>query len=270
MSTILLLGTLTGILLAVGWLLGGPFGILLALILAGVINIGSFWYSDRLVLRLYKAREFKNERVEKMIEYLAFEAKIPTPRIFLVKSTILNAFATGRSPRNAVIAVTEGLLELEDEELQGVLAHEISHIRNRDMLVSTLAATLAGAIAFIAQITYFSMFFGNSRQQSFLPLIVIMVFAPLAAFFVRLAVSRSREFKADWTGALLTKNPEALASALRKISAHANAHPVKGASATSHLWIVNPFKKDWFNALFSTHPPIEKRVERLEVIKSIM
>ncbi|MBL7160683.1 MAG: M48 family metalloprotease [Candidatus Aenigmarchaeota archaeon] len=268
MSIILLLGTLTGILLAVGWLIAGPLGTLAALIIAIVINIGTYMYSDRLVLKMYRAEPFENEKVQRMLSYLADEAKIPTPRLFIIKSPILNAFATGRSPRNAVVAVTEGLLALEEDELQGVLAHEIAHIKNRDMLVSALAATIAGAIAYVAHIGYFSLFFGNSQEKSPLSLIFIIIFAPLAAFLVRLAVSRSREFGADWTGALLTKKPEALASALRKISTTAREHPIQGSVATSHLWIVNPFKQDWFTSLFSTHPPLEKRIERLEIIRS--
>jgi len=266
-NTILLLGTLTGILLGVGWFVGGAFGLIFGLSFAIIINATSYWYSDRLILKLYKAQPFENQKLQSMIKNLSHEAKIPQPRLYLIKSSIMNAMATGRNPSNAVIAVTEGLLTLEEKEIEGVLAHEIAHIKNNDMLISTMAATMAGAIAFIAQIGYFSMFFGNNRQNSILPLIAIIIFAPLAALLVRLAVNRSREFKADWTGALLSKNPEALASALRKISITARDHPIKGSSATSHLWIVNPFKTDWFNSLFSTHPPIEKRVERLEVLR---
>jgi heat shock protein HtpX len=269
MSTILLLGTLTGILLAVGWLLAGPWGVLAALAAAAAVNAASYWYSDRFVLKLYKAEPYESKRIRKMLRHLSHEAGIPEPRLFLVKSPAPNAFATGRNPRNAAIAVTEGLLGLEDEELEGVLAHEVSHIKNRDMLVSSMAATIGGAVSYAAQIGYFSLF-GDSREHgSVLPLILILVFAPLAAFLVRLAVSRSREFKADWTGSLLTKNPEALASALRKISAQGEK-TLQGSAATSHIWFVNPFREDWFNSLFSTHPPLEKRIERLEIVREAL
>jgi heat shock protein HtpX len=266
-NTLVMLGTLTVILLAVGWLIGGIVGMGVALALAIVINFVSFWYSDKLVLKLYKAQPLDNDKIKKKVNHLAKEAKIPTPRLYLVKSRIMNAFAVGRSHKQSAIAVTEGLLELEDDELEGVLAHEVAHIKNRDTLIGVMAATIAGAISFLAQIGYISLFFGGDDrgEGSLFGLILIIVFAPIAALLVRLAISRKREYGADWTGSCLTKKPEALASALRKISQRTRSYPIRGNSATSHLWIVNPFKPDWFTTLFSTHPPVEKRIERLEV-----
>lgn len=268
-NIIILLGTLTGILLGAGWLLGGAIGIAIALGLAVAINGLSYWYADKFVLKLYNAKPFDDPKLGEMLSSICREAKIPVPKLYLVKSPIQNAFATGNH-KQAVVAVTEGLLSLEDDEIEGILAHEVAHIKNRDMLVSTLAAIIAGTVAYIAQIGYFSLFFGNNRNQSMLPMISIIIFAPLAAFLVKLAITRSREYKADWTGALLTKKPEALASALKKISSTADENPIKGSAATAHIWVVNPFKRDWFNALFSTHPPIQKRIERLEIVRSAL
>ncbi|RLJ08547.1 MAG: protease HtpX [Candidatus Aenigmatarchaeota archaeon] len=265
LNTILLLGTLTGILLAVGWFLGGFFGMFFALIFSFIINMFSYWYSDRIVLSMYKAKPLEDEKIRNIVKKLAREAKIPEPKLYLVPSETPNAFATGRNPGHSAIAITKGLLnKLEEKEIEGVLSHEIGHIKNRDMLVSTVAATVAGAVSYLAQIGYFSLFFSDSeREGNLLGLVFIIVFAPLAAFLIRLAISRSREFKADRTGALICKNPEALASALRKISGFVKEHPMRGSAATSHLWIVNPFKEDWFVNLFSTHPPVEERIRRL-------
>ena len=184
-----------------------------------------------------------------------------------MEKKVKNGFAKGRNPKHAAVAVTRGILDLDKKELEGVLAHEISHIKNRDTMISTIAATIAGAISFLAQIGYYSMFFGSGERKgegNILGLIVILIFAPLAAAIVRLAISRGREYKADLTGALITKEPHHLASALRKIHEVAKDYPIKGSAATSHLWFVNPFKGDWFIQMFSTHPPVEKRIARLE------
>jgi len=264
-GTILLFGLLTGIFLGIGYLLGGIFGMGIALILAVVINFISFWYSDRIVLRLYRAKPSQNKKLNEMVAKLSQEAKIPTPRVFVVPSNTPNAFATGRNPKHAALAVTEGLAGLTDEEMEGVLSHEIGHITNRDILVSTVAATLAGAISYIAQIGYFSLYGRDERGAgNIIGLILIVIFAPLAALMIRMAISRSREYRADRYGAVLTKNPKGLASALRKISAIAQQHPMEGGSnATSHLWIVNPFRGNAFTNMFSTHPPMEQRIRRL-------
>ncbi|MFQ5648282.1 MAG: M48 family metalloprotease [Candidatus Aenigmatarchaeota archaeon] len=270
MHTLVLLGTLTAILLAVGWVLGGVLGIGLALVLAIVLNFTSYWYSDRIVLRMYKARPLDNKEIEEAAARLAREAKIPKPRLYQVPTDIPNAFATGRDPQHAVIAVTAGLLNLDKAEIEGVLAHEMAHIRNRDVLVSTMAATIGGAIAFMAQIGYWSLFGATGRrgEGNLMGLILIIIFAPLAAFLVRMAISRKREYGADRFGAVISKRPGALASALRRISERVGMQPLRGNSATSHMWIVNPFHKDWFTHLFASHPPLEKRISRLETMEA--
>jgi heat shock protein HtpX len=267
LHTTMLLGTLTGILMVIGLLVGGVIGMAFALVFAIIINIFSYWYSDRIVLRMYGAALSDRSDLDDMVTRLAHEAKIPKPRIYIIAKEAPNAFATGRNPRHSAIAVTEGLLALDREELEGVLAHEMAHIRNRDVLVSTMAATIGGAIAFLAQIGYWSLFMGGGRrdQGNMLGLLLIIIFAPIAALLVRLAISRTEEYRADRIGALLTKNPKGLSSALRKISSYANHNPMgTGSTASSHMWIVNPFKSDWFTGLFSTHPPLHKRIEHLE------
>lgn len=265
-GTLALLTALTVILLGVGWILGGIIGTGAALVFALIINFVSYWYSDRLVLKMYRAKPFENRELKKIVAEIAHEAEIPEPPLYIVESQVPNAFATGRSPDHAAVAVTRGILELDRDELKGVLAHELSHVKNRDTLISTMAATIAGAVSFLAQIGYYSMFFGGERrgEGSILGLILIVIFAPLAALLVRLAISRGREYKADLTGALITKEPKYLASALRKIDETARGYPLKGSAATAHLWIVNPFHRDWFVSMFSTHPPVEKRIARLE------
>ncbi len=266
LRTITLFGTLTVVLLAIGWFIAGIWGMGIALVFACLINFVSYWYSDRIVLRMYGAEPSEDKELKGMVDKLAEKAKIPKPKVYTVPLEVPNAFATGRNPRNSAVVVTQGLLDLDKEELEGVLAHEISHIKNRDIMVSMLAATLAGAISYIAQIGYWSLFMGGQRrgEGNIIGLILILVFAPLAALLIRFAISRSREFKADWSGALLTKKPQALASALKKISEVAKKKPIGGTAATSHLWIVNPLHRDWFTSLFSTHPPVEVRVRRLE------
>jgi len=267
LHTTMLLGTLTGILLVIGALVGGIWGMTFALALAVAVNVFSYWYSDRIVLRLYGAEPTDRKDLRDIVARVAHEAKVPKPRVYVIRKETPNAFATGRDPRHSAIAVTEGLLELEPDELEGVIAHEMAHIKNRDVLVSTMAATIGGAIAYIAQIGYWSLFLGGNRrdQGNMLGLLLIIIFAPFAALLVRMAISRKEEYRADKIGVLLTKNPHGLASALRKISSSARQQPLKsGSTATAHLWIVNPFKMDWFTGLFSTHPPIQKRIEKLE------
>ncbi len=268
-GTILLFGLLTGIFLGIGYFLGGIFGMGLAFILAIAINFISYWYSDRIVLKIYRAKPSQDAKLNQMVKKLSQEARIPAPRVFVVPSKVPNAFATGRNPKNAALAVTEGLSGLTQDEMEGVLSHELGHIANRDILVSTVAATLAGAISYIAQIGYFSLYGADERGAgSIIGLILIVIFAPLAALMIRMAISRSAEYRADRYGALLTKNPEGLASALRKIEGMAKHQPMAGSSATSHLWIVNPFREGWFTGMFSTHPPIEQRIRRLKAIEN--
>lgn len=272
LRTALMLGLLTGILLAIGFFFAGILGMTIFLILAFVINFAAYWYSDKWVLAMYKAKEAsaKDEpELHKMVEKLAREAKIPKPKICMINSDLPNAFATGRNPKHAAVAVTKGLMKnLDDDEVEGVVAHELAHIKNRDTLTSTVAATVAGAIAWIAQIAWFSLFFGgNKKGGGSLLMLPLLFLAPLAATMIQLAISRAREFKADYTGALVSKKPLGLASALQKISTIAKQHPVRGNAATSHLFIINPFKADSMVKLFSTHPPTEERIKRLKEIK---
>ncbi|HLC39645.1 MAG TPA: zinc metalloprotease HtpX [archaeon] len=271
LRTALLLGLLTGILLVVGYFLAGIAGMTIFLIIAFVINFATYWYSDKIVLRMYRAKEIpksQEPKLHEIVERLSEESKIPKPKIYLVDMPILNAFATGRSPKHAAVAVTSGLLKhLEWDEIEGVLAHELAHVKNRDTLTSTMAATIAGAIAYIAQIAWFSLFFGGGRRQGGNALLLpMLILAPLAATLVQLAISRTREYKADYTGAIISKKPLSLASALEKISHVAQNHPIKGNAATSHLFIINPFKGDSFVSLFSTHPPVSERVKKLKEI----
>lgn len=266
--TTLLLATLTGMFLAIGYLLAGTGGMTIALIMAVLINFVSYWFSDKIVLSMYRARPYENREINKIVENLSKEAGIPKPEVYLIESGIANAFATGRGPGHAALAVTKGLLDnLSHDEIEGVLAHEIAHIKNRDVLVSTMAASIAGAISYIAQMAYWGIL-GSSRERGgnllLLPLIIL---TPIAAMIVQLAISRGREYGADYTGAMITKNPDGLASALEKISEIAKNRPVRGNNATSHMWIVNPFSGDALVSLFSTHPPIEERIERLRKMK---
>ncbi len=264
-NTALLMGVLFAIFLVVGFLIGGTIGMTLAFVLALALNLGTYWFSDRIVLGMYRAKPSDNSRLKAILGGIAREAKIPVPKLYEVDNNVPNAFATGRNTKHSAIAVTKGLLALKDDEIEGVLGHEVSHIKNHDMLVATLAATIGGAVAFLAQIGYFMMFSRNREgQANIIAIVLIAVFAPLAVLLVRLAISRGREYGADRTGALLTKKPRALASALRKISDMSERSPMRGSSATANMWIVNPFRSDWFTGLFSTHPPIQKRIERLE------
>jgi len=264
-NTALLMGVLFAIFLAVGFLLGGAAGMTMAFVLALLLNLASYWFSDRLVLGMYRAKPSSNSKLEAIIAELAKEAKLPMPKLYEVDSSVPNAFATGRNPKHAAVAVTRGLLELDEDEMEGVLAHEISHIKNHDILVATMAATIGGAIAYLAQMGYYMMFAQDRENQgNVIAIVMIAIFAPLAALLVRLAISRGREYGADKNGALLTKKPKALASALRKISESSERKPMRGSSATANMWIVSPFRADWFTGLFSTHPPIQKRIERLE------
>lgn len=270
--TALLLGFLTGILLTIGWLWQGTTGMTYFLAIAFIINFLSYWFSDKIVLAMYRAKPIQKSdepELHEIVENLSKEMKMPKPKIYLVNMPILNAFATGRSPKKAAVAVTSGLLKhLNSDEIEGVLSHELSHVKNRDTLTSTIAATIAGVISYIAQIAWYSLFMGGNRRQGggliFLPLVML---APIAAMLIQLAISRTREFAADRTGALISKRPLSLASALEKISKVSKQHPIAGNDATAHLWIVNPFKGDALMRLFSTHPPVEIRIQKLKELK---
>jgi heat shock protein HtpX len=273
LKTAALLGLLTALIVVAGGALGGEQGIVLAFGFAVLMNAGAWWFSDKIVLALYRARpvsEAEAPELHAVVQGLASRAGIPMPRLYLLPQEAPNAFATGRGPRHAAVAVTRGLLALMDrEELEGVLAHELSHVRNRDILISSVAATLAGAVMILARIAGFAALFGggrgNEREGGGLGMLFTIILAPIAAMLIQLWVSRTREYAADDSGAALTGNPRGLASALRKLEAYARRAPMPEATpATAHLFIVSPLSaRQAMASLFSTHPPIEARVRRL-------
>lgn len=270
LRTALLLGLLTGMLLVIGYLVGGTGGMTIFLFISLAINFASYWWSDKIVLSMYRAKEVskkQNSKLHNMIEKISKSAEIPKPKVYVVNMEIPNAFATGRDPKHAAVAVTSGIMKmLNDSELEGVIAHEIAHIKNRDTLTSTIAASIAGAISYIAQIAWWSMT-ADDRDRGGLALLPLLILAPLSATLIQLAISRGREFEADRYGAIFSKKPLSLASALEKISGIVKHHPIRGNAATSHLFIVNPFKADAIVNLFSTHPSVEQRVKKLREIK---
>ncbi len=269
MKTALLLGFLTGLFLLGGYLLGGEQGALLALMLAGLMNFVAYFFSDKIALSAYRARPVSAAEAPKLhaiVERLAQKAGIPMPRLFVVPSPALNAFATGRNPSHAAVAATSGILEaLDERELEGVLGHELSHVVNRDILVSSVAATLAGALTYLVHFSYFMPRGDGEGRRGSNPLaFLFLLVAPIAAMLIQFAVSRSREYGADSTGARLTGDPRALASALQKLQGASRQIPLSGADpATAHLWIVNPLTGGGLMSLFSTHPPLEDRIRRL-------
>src|ERR1700693_2688260 len=275
LKTTLLLGLLTGFLLFVGQYFGGQKGMILALVFAGVMNFVSYFFSDKIALAMYRAQPITREdlpRVYNIVERLAQKVGLPTPKVYLIPNDSPNAFATGRNPNHASVAVTQGILGLlTDDELEGVIAHELGHVRNRDILISSIAATLAGAITYLASIARWGMIFGGMRGErddrgggSGIAAIAMIFLAPFAAMLIQLAVSRSREYGADDTGAHWTGNPYALASALAKIEAYSRQRPLVASPSTAHLFIIAPFLGGMsFGNLFSTHPPTAKRIERL-------
>lgn len=268
LRTTILLATLTGVFLAVGFLLAGIGGMTIALVMAVLLNFFSYWFSDKIVLAMYKAKPFQDREINHIVENLSKKAGVPKPKVYIINEKIPNAFATGRGPGSSALAVTSGLVQrLNKDEIEAVLAHEIAHIKNRDVLVSTMAATIAGAISYLAQLAWFGAFSRDDRGSGSLILLPLLLLAPIAAMMIHLAISRGREFGADYTGALISKKPLSLASALEKITNIVYESPLRGNSATSHLWIVNPFTADSFAALFSTHPPLNERIKRLKEMK---
>ena len=274
-KTILLLGILTAVLLFIGSLFG-PTGLTIAIIFVVAMNMITYFFSHKIVLVMYRAKEAKKSdypKLHKLVEDLAKKANIPKPKIYTIPTENLNAFATGNNPKNGVVACTEGILKLLDyKELEGVLAHEISHIKNRDILITTIAATIGGIISYIAMIARFGAIFGGDRDRSsgnILVLLALSILAPLAAIIIQLAISRTREYQADASGASLIKDGKHLATALEKLHSHNKTHPMGfGNPATSSLFIVNPFDtRSFFITLFSTHPPYNKRTERLRAMK---
>jgi heat shock protein HtpX len=272
LKTGMLLAFLTALFMGVGYLIGGTSGMVIAFVVAAGINLFSYWNSDKIVLRMYHAREVDAASAPdlyRMVQDLAARAELPMPKVYIVDNPQPNAFATGRNPQNAAVAATTGLLAtLEPDELEGVLAHELSHIRNRDTLTMTITATIAGAISMLAN---FAFFFGGSRNNSnnplgFVGILVAAIVAPLAAMMVQFAISRTREYSADRTGAEISGNPRGLASALAKISNSVHQIPNRDAErspATAHMFIINPLTGQRMDNLFSTHPSTENRIAQL-------
>jgi heat shock protein HtpX len=278
-KTFLLMGLLTALILWVGDLVGGRAGVVFALLIALGINGYSYWYSDKIILYTTGAKEVRPEHVPElygMVADLARRADLPMPKVYVVPEPVPNAFATGRDPAHAAVAFTEGILDtLDRAELEGVAAHELAHIRNRDILIGTVAATMAGAIMYVAQMAQFAAFFGGGYRQNdegegggILGLLLAAIVAPLAAVLLQMAVSRSREYLADATGARIAGGPEGLANALARMDrASRNARLGSASEATAHMYIVNPLAGGGLSSLFSTHPPIEERIRRLLAIR---
>jgi len=273
-KTAFLLTALTLLLMFIGRYFGGQNGMFLALAFAVVMNFGAYFFSDKIALATYRAQPVTREqlpRAYQIVERLTQKIGIPMPKIYVIPTDSPNAFATGRNPSHASVAVTQGILQLlNDEELEGVLAHELGHVNNRDILISSVAATLAGAITMLASMGRWAMIFGgyggrdrNDRGGGGMAGLFMLIVAPIAATLIQLAVSRSREYQADATGAHFTGNPYALASALQKLDAYSRRLPMQASPSTAHLFIIQPLLGMNFGSLFSTHPPIAKRIERL-------
>lgn len=276
-KTTILLAVLTAILVFFGASLGGKNGAIAALVFAAVMNFGMYWFSDRIVLAMYGAKEADeaiSPRLFRIVRGLAQKASLPMPRVYIMENDAPNAFATGRNPEHAVVAATTGIIELlTPDELSGVIAHELAHIKHRDMLISTIAATIAGAISYLSHMAYYASLFtggGNrddDRGGGGIELLVMAIVAPIAAMIIQLAISRSREYGADEGGARIEGSPMHLANALRKLDFYNKKIPMEGATpATSHMFIVSPLSGGGFVKLFSTHPPIEDRIQRLEAM----
>ncbi|MBI4247608.1 MAG: zinc metalloprotease HtpX [Candidatus Rokubacteria bacterium] len=276
-KTGMLLAILTAMLVLIGGAIGGQQGMVVAFVMALVMNLASYWFSDKIVLAMYGAQridEAQAPALHAMVRRLATRASIPMPPVYLIPTDTPNAFATGRSPQHAAVAVTEGILRiLDEEELEGVLAHELSHVKNRDVLISTIAATLAGAITYLAHMAQWAAMFGGRSSDDEeggsnpVAAILLAILAPIAAMLVQLAVSRAREYQADATGAQLAGKTWGLAKALEKLHMAQPVAPMNANPATAHLFIVNPLSGRAFMNLFSTHPPIEERIARLRRLR---
>jgi len=275
LKTTVLMAALTGILVLLGNLLGGTSGALFALIMAGLLNFIGFWFSDKIVLMMYRAKEVgpgEAPRLYRIVERLSGRAELPMPKVYIIPSDSLNAFATGRSPSHAAVAATEGIMRaLDDDELEGVIGHELAHIKHRDILIGTIVATMAGAITMLATWARWAAMFGGlggrDRDErdngGVVGLLVMSFIAPIAALLIQLAISRAREYMADAEGADISGKPLALASALGKLDSYAHRRPLPANPATAHMFIVNPLSGGSFLALFSTHPPVPERIARL-------
>ncbi|MBI5418689.1 MAG: zinc metalloprotease HtpX [Deltaproteobacteria bacterium] len=271
LKTGLLLAVLTALFLLIGDAVGGKNGMVMAFGLAVLMNFGAYWFSDKIVLRMYGAREVSEAEAPELhgvVRALSLAAGVPMPKVYIIPTDSPNAFATGRDPQHAAVAVTEGIRRLlSPDELTGVLAHEMAHVRNRDILIGTVAATLAGAVMMLARFAQFAAIFGGGRDRDDdrggFGMLFLAILAPIGAMLVQMAVSRSREYLADETGAKFCGRPESLARALEKISGISRAVPMEASPATAHMFIVSPLTGGGILSLFSTHPPVEKRVERL-------
>jgi len=277
LKTTFLMALLTVLLVTAGGAMGGEGGMMLAFLFALIMNGVSYWFSDKIVLRMYGAKEISTDKapaLHRIIRDLTLRAQMPMPKLYLIPQEAPNAFATGRDEKHAAVAVTEGILRILDEaELRGVLAHELSHIKNRDILVGTIAATMAGAISMLANMAHWGMILGgrsSDNREGGHPIVALLmiIIAPLAAMLVQMAISRSREFGADATGAMISGDPLSLANALRKLERGAQRIPMEANPATAHMFIVNPLTGGGLMTLFSTHPPMEERIRRLESMAS--
>ena len=276
--TTILLAIMTALILWVGQLLGGRQGMIIALIFAAGMNFFSYWYSDKLVLKMYRASEVspnKAPELYEMVQRLTQQAGLPMPKLYVIPQEAPNAFPTGRNPEHAVVAVTEGLLKIMNrDEVVGVLAHELAHVKNRDIRIGSIAATLAGAIMMLATMARWSAIFGGGSHDEegggagFIGLIAMSIIAPVAAMIVQMAISRSREYLADATGARFAGNPAGLAGALEKLGAYSKRLPMDANPSTAHMFIVNPLSGRSMMSLFSTHPPVEERIARLRGVRT--
>jgi len=270
LRTTVLLASLTGLLVVIGALIGGPDTALMFLVIAALLNLGAYWFSDRIALAMARAKPISEQEAPKlyeMVRELTTRAGLPMPRLYMIPQDQPNAFATGRSPKHSAVAVTRGIVKLlSEEELRGVLAHELAHVRNRDILISSVAATIAGAITYLG---YMLLWFGGDDDSplGLIGALALVLLAPIAASIIQLAISRQREFSADATGAEISGNPESLASALLRLEEGAKAIPMKVNQASEPLYIVKPFSGGGMAKLFSTHPPIEERVRRLRQMR---
>jgi len=271
--TTVLMALMTGLILLIGQWIGGRQGMMIALLVAAGMNFFSYWFSDKIVLRMYNAQEVGPQdgpELFGMVQELCRRANLPMPKVYVIPQDAPNAFATGRNPEHAAVAVTEGLLKrMSREEAMGVLAHELAHVKNRDILIGSIAATMAGAIMMLANMARWSAIFGGHRDREEggggggLGLILMSIIAPLAAMLIQMAISRSREYLADATGAVFAGTPEGLARALEKLGAYSKQLPMNASPATAHMFIVNPLSGRSLMSLFSTHPPLEERIARL-------
>jgi len=270
--SVLLLGVMTTFLVAAGGVVGGRQGMVLAFVLAAGMNFFSYWYSDKIVLRMYRAKPVTSRdapEIYDMVASLSRNAGLPLPKVYVIPQDTPNAFATGRNPEHAVVALTEGLIKrMEPEEVRGVIAHELAHVKNRDILLGSIAATLGGAIMILASMARWSAIFGGGRDDDeggagVIGLVIMSILAPVAALLIQMAISRSREYLADSTGAEISGSPEGLASALGKLGEFAAGHPLNANPSTAHMFIVNPLSGKGLSHFFSTHPPLEHRIARL-------